>query len=159
MTTPAELIIRDAMAADIPAVVGLLADDERGRKREVVADPLPQSYADAFAAITADPRSKLVVAELDRDRRAVGTMQLAFIPGMTYQGSERLIVMALFVAQDFRGQGIGEAMIHWAIDAAKARGCRFISINTHKSRERAHKFYKRLGFKPSHVGFTQELAE
>ncbi len=156
-TLPADLIIRDAMAADLPEIVGLLADDERGRKREKVTDPIEQSYADAFAAITADPRSKLLVAE--RDRHAVGTMQLSFIPGMTYQGSERMIIQSVFVARDLRGQGIGEAMLGWAIDAAKARGCRFISVNTHKSRERAHKFYKHIGFKPSHVGFTYELAE
>ncbi len=155
--TPADLIIREAMAADLPTLVALLADDERGRKREHLADPLPQGYLDSFAAITADPRSKLIVAE--RDHRVVGTMQLVFIPGMTYQGAERMIVQSIFVDRDLRGQGIGEAMIRWAVDAARARGCRFISINTHRSRERAHKFYKHQGFKPTHIGFTYELSE
>lgn len=156
-TMPADLIIRDAMASDLPDIVRLLADDERGKKRETTADPLPQSYVDAFSAITADQRSKLLVAE--RDRRAVGTMQLTFIPGMTYQGSERLIIQSVFVQRELRSQGIGEAMMGWAIDAAKARGCRFITVNSHKSRERAHKFYKHLGFKQSHVGFTYDLPE
>lgn len=156
-TLPAGLIIRDAMAADIPDIVKLLADDERGKKRETVTDPLPQSYVDAFGAITADQRSKLIVAE--REQRAVGTMQLTFIPGMSYEGSERLILQSVYVAREMRSQGIGEAMIGWAIDAAKARGCRFITVNSHKSRERAHKFYKHLGFKQSHVGFTYDLPE
>jgi len=143
------------MAADVPAIVALLADDPLGKKRENAADPLPQSYWDAFAAITADPRSKLIVVE--RDRRVVATMQLTFVPALTHQGAERLLLEAVNVARDSREQGIGEAMMRWATDAAKARGCRFITLTSHKSRRRAHEFYKGLGFERSHHGFRYEI--
>jgi ribosomal protein S18 acetylase RimI-like enzyme len=155
MTTPANLIFRDAMAADVPAIVTLLHDDPLGKKREKVSDPLPQSYWDAFAAITADVRSRLIVIE--RDRRVVGTMQLTFIPALTHQGAERLLIEAVNVARDLRSQGIGEAMMTWAIDAAKARGCQFVTLFSHKSRRRAHEFYQGLGFKKTHHGFRYEI--
>jgi ribosomal protein S18 acetylase RimI-like enzyme len=155
MTTPVDLMFRDAMAGDVPAIVKLLADDPLGKKRENAADPLPQSYWDAFAAITADPRSKLIVVE--RDRRVVGTMQLTFIASMTHQGAERLLVETVNVARDMRSQGIGEAMVRWAIEAAKARGVKHVTLSSHKSRRRAHEFYQSLGFKKTHHGFRYEI--
>lgn len=155
MTTPVDLIFRDARADDLAAIVALLHDDPLGKKREKVTDPIQQSYWDAFAAITADPRSKLIVVE--RDRRVVGTMQLTFIPALTHQGAERLLLEAVNVGRDFRAQGIGSAMMRWAIDAAKARGCRFVMLTSHKSRRRAHEFYKRIGFQKTHAGFRYEI--
>jgi ribosomal protein S18 acetylase RimI-like enzyme len=157
MTTPVDLIFRDAMAGDVPAIVAILADDALGKKREKVTDPLQQSYWDAFAAITADPRSKLIVVE--RDRRVVATMQLTFIPALTHQGAERLLLEAVHVAKEWRDQGIGEAMVKWAIEAARARDCRFITLTSHKSRHRAHKFYKGLGFERTHYGFRYAIKE
>jgi len=47
-----EPIFRRATAADVPAIVALLADDVLGAARETPGDP---AYAAAFAAIEADP--------------------------------------------------------------------------------------------------------
>jgi len=154
---PPDIIFRDAMAADIPAIVKLLANDPLGKKREKPTHPLPQSYWDAFGAIIADPRSRLIVVE--RDRQVVATMQLTFIPALTHQGAERLLVEAVNVAADARGRGIGTAMMGHAIDAAKARGCRFVSLTSHKSRKDAHEFYKKRGFARSHHGFRYEIRD
>lgn len=156
MTTPVDLIFRDAMTADIPAIVALLAEDPLGKTRERAEDPLPQSYWDAFSAITADPRSKLVVVE--RDRRVVGTLQLTFMPGLTHQGAERLIIEAANIVGDPREEGIREAMVGWAVDAAKARGCRFITITSHKSRRGDEALYQKLGFEHTHNGYRYEIA-
>ena len=38
--------------------------------------------------------------------------------------------------------------------AAAARGCKVVELLTHSSRVDAQRFYKRLGFSPSHVGMT-----
>ena len=62
-TRPLE--VRDATRDDVPAVVALYADDVLGATRERPADPLPKEYWDAFAAIDADPRHRLVVVEGD----------------------------------------------------------------------------------------------
>ena len=46
---------REAIHADLPAIVNMLADDPLGAQRENNSQPLPHSYYEAFAAIDADP--------------------------------------------------------------------------------------------------------
>ena len=53
---------------------------------------------------------------------------------------------------DHRGQGLGAAMIGWAIEEARRRGCALVQLTTDKSRADAHRFYERLGFVASHEG-------
>jgi hypothetical protein len=67
-----------AAAADVPALVRLLADDELGRSRET-ADLRP--YLDAFHEIASDSHQLLVVVKDERGA-VVGTMQLTLIPGL-----------------------------------------------------------------------------
>ena len=55
--TTVDLSFRRATRADLTAIVALLADDPLGAKRENYVQPLPQSYADAFAAIDKDPHT------------------------------------------------------------------------------------------------------
>jgi GNAT superfamily N-acetyltransferase len=42
----------------------------------------------------------------------------------------------------------------WAIAEARSRGCKLVEMFTHNTRVDAQRFYKRLGFAPSHVGMT-----
>jgi len=58
----------------------------------------------------------------------------------------------VIVAPAFRSQGIGEAMMRWAIEEARRRGCFRIQLTSNKVRTRAHRFYERLGFVASHEG-------
>jgi GNAT superfamily N-acetyltransferase len=57
------------------------------------------------------------------------------------------------VAEAMRGKKIGQAMMRWAIDEAKRRGCFRIQLTSNKARTDAHRFYERLGFESSHIGF------
>lgn len=150
------LTIRPARADDLPAIVRLLADDRLGAGREIVADPAPPGYAAAFAAIEADPRNELVVAE--REGRVVGTLQLTFVPGLSYVGAERAIVEAVRVEGAARGGGLGRRLMAWAVERARARGCRFVQLTSNPSRADAHRFYEGLGFVRSHVGMRLDLA-
>jgi hypothetical protein len=75
------LTIRRAAAADLPAIVAMLADDILGRTREDPSLPLAQGYLDAFAAIDADPNMMLMVAV--QDGRVVGTLQLILAPNLS----------------------------------------------------------------------------
>lgn len=150
------LLIRDAAVQDIAAVVGLLADDDKGRAREGATGALDPGYIEAFAAIAADPNQRLLVAE--RDGAIIGTFQLSFLPGLSFRGAWRGQIEAVRIASDLRGLGLGQEMILWAIDRCRERGCRMVQLTTHKTRERAHAFYERLGFKRSHIGMKLQLA-
>jgi ADP-ribose pyrophosphatase YjhB (NUDIX family)/ribosomal protein S18 acetylase RimI-like enzyme len=145
--------LRRATAADVAAVVGLIADDHLGATREDPGDLA--AYLRAFAAIDADPAQLLVV--LDDGGAVVGTMQVSFIPGLSRGGAIRAQVEAVRVASSHRGQRLGEQMIRWAIAEAGRRGCALVQLTTDKSRTDAHRFYARLGFTASHEGFKMTL--
>ena len=146
---------RRATAADLPAIVAMLADDGLGRGREDASLPLARGYTDAFAAIEADPNQMLAVA--DSDGVVVGTLQLTFIPGLSHKGAWRGQVESVRVASSRRGTGLGQAMLEWAVAECRARGCRMVQLTTDKSRDDAHRFYARLGFVASHEGFKLKL--
>jgi GNAT superfamily N-acetyltransferase len=146
---------RDAALADLPAIVALLAEDTLGEKREDASLPLDLRYEAAFAAIAADPHQRLILAELDG--RVVGCLQLTFIPGIAFRGAWRGLIEAVRVAGGLRGQGIGEALVAHAVEACRAFGCKMVQLTSHKSRDRAHAFYERLGWTRSHEGFKLTL--
>jgi GNAT superfamily N-acetyltransferase len=149
------LLIRDAGLMDLPAIVALLADDDKGRTRESMGGVLDAGYSMAFAAIDADPNQHLLVAE--RDGFIVGTFQLSFLPGLSFRGAWRGQIEAVRIASSVRGQGLGREMISWAIERCRERGCRMVQLTSHAGRERAHAFYQRLGFERSHIGMKLHL--
>ncbi|MBG6179312.1 GNAT family N-acetyltransferase [Arthrobacter sp. CAN_A1] len=149
--------LRRADADDVPAIVALLADDPLGSSRDGVNDGESlQPYLRAFAAIDSDPAHLLLVA-VSVDDAVVGTLQLTFLPGLARRGSLRAQIEAVRVAVNHRSGGLGSALITWAIDESKRRGCSLMQLTTDKSRTDAHRFYDRLGFTASHEGFKLAL--
>ncbi|HEV7647809.1 MAG TPA: GNAT family N-acetyltransferase [Actinophytocola sp.] len=141
------VVIRRATAADVPAIVAMLADDPLGATRESPGDP---AYASAFAEIDADPRQYLAVASVADG--VVGTLQLTFIPGLSRRGATRALIEAVRVRSDRRGGGLGRLLAEWAVETARSRGAAMVQLTTDASRVDAHRFYERLGFVASHVG-------
>lgn len=149
----ASYALRRAAVDDVPTIVSLLAADQLAAARDGGADLSP--YHAAFALIDRDPAQLLLVATAGGE--VVGTMQLTFIPGMARRGSLRAQIEAVRVAEAHRGHGLGAAMIAWAIDEARRRGCSLVQLTSDKSRVDAHRFYDRLGFTRSHDGFKLTL--
>lgn len=145
--------IRRAVADDVPEIVALLADDSLGAKRESPDDLTP--YQVAFKAVDADPNQLLVVVE--HEGAVVGTAQLSYIPGLSRRGALRAQIEGVRVRSDQRGTGLGERMMRWLIDTARERGADVVQLTSDVSREGAHRFYQRLGFQPTHVGFKMAL--
>lgn len=149
---------REARAADLPVILALLADDPLGKYREMALPgeaEIPTAYRTAFETIAADPRNRLIVAEVDGT--VAGCLQLTFIPGLTYQGGERAQVEGVRISAAVRGQGLGKAMMAHAIALAKTRGCVLVQLTTDKRRAEAQDFYRQLGFTASHEGMKLRL--
>ena len=149
------MIVRDAQQPDLPVVVALYADDHLGSTREQPGEPLAAEYLRAFAAITDDPRTRLVVAEVDG--AVVGTLQLSFLPHLVRRGGERAQIEAVRVAASSRGSGLGRELLTWAVEQARQRGCVLVQLTTDAARPEAHRFYESLGFTASHVGMKLTL--
>jgi GNAT superfamily N-acetyltransferase len=144
--------VRRASAADVPALVRLMADDAISAGRES-ADLAP--YERAFARIDSDPDQLLVVGEVDGEPAC--TLQLTVIPGLARGGALRGQVEAVRVRSDLRRRGIGDALLRWAADELRSRGCAVAQLTTDKRRHDAHRFYARLGWANSHEGFKLQL--
>jgi len=151
----ADIAIRPATRADLPAIVALLADDALGAVREDASDPLPQAYWHAFAEIAAQPGNHLLVAE--RAGAVVGCLQLTLIPGLSRRGMKRGLVEAVRVSAACRGLEIGEALMRHAIEMSRTAGCGLVQLTSDNARPDAHRFYERLGFIASHAGFKLTL--
>jgi len=149
------LSFRFAQHVDLPAIIRLLADDELGRQRERIETPLPETYYAAFERIADSPDIELIVAEIDGN--LIGTLQLVFIPSLSFQGSLRVQVESVRVDEAFRNQGIGKRMMEWALEHARERGAQRAQLTSHQSRTAAHRFYERLGFKGTHLGMKRSL--
>jgi len=142
-----------AEEADVPALVRLLSDDPLGASREAgTMDP----YLAAFAEIDVDD-NQLLLAVRDEADQVVATMQLTLIPGLARGGAKRLQIEAVRVAAGARGGGLGAALFAWAHDYGRTRGARLAQLTSDKTREGAHRFYRALGYTPTHEGLKRPL--
>lgn len=147
-----ELSFDRAEPSDIDAILSLLRDDPLGAVRETGSIEV---YREAFAELQNDPNQLLCVVKDQSE--VVGTMQITLIPGLARAGARRGLIEAVRVARHRRSEGIGDFMFQWAIGYCRDRGCAMVQLTTDKSRSDAHRFYDRLGFVPSHIGYKLEL--
>ena len=147
---------KPAKRSDVPSIVMMLADDELGRKREEFNNPIPKKYYDAFDAILNDKNQELIIFEND-EKEIIGTLQLTFIPYLTYQGGIRAQIEAVRIHNNFRGKGFGKQLFEWAINRSRQKGAHLVQLTTDKQRPDAIDFYKALGFKDSHIGMKLNL--
>ena len=149
-----DVTFRPAREEDLAEIVALMADDPLGATRESKKGSLAP-YARAFEEIDADPNNLVIVAD-DGDR-VVGCLQVTFIANLSFKGGTRALIEAVRVADSHQGQGLGRAIMEHAVALAKERQCRMVQLTSNKQRPDALKFYERIGFQPSHVGFKLYL--
>jgi GNAT superfamily N-acetyltransferase len=150
-----DLVIREARADDLEAIIRLHEEDELGAHGDAWTAESRPAYEAAFAAIQQSPANQLFVAE--RDAQVIGTFQLTFIPNLTGRGALRVKVESVKVRSSLRSQGIGARMMAFAEQTARARGARLLELSSNKTRTDAHRFYERIGFARSHEGFKKKL--
>ncbi len=146
---------RRAVAADLPAMLRLLADDEVAQARGGYGADVTPEVAAAFDEIVRDANNELWVGECGGE--VVAMLQLTLIPGLSRGGMRRALVEAVRVRSDLRSRGIGEALMAHAEQRARAEGCGLIQLTTDVKRLAAHRFYERIGYAPSHIGMKKKL--
>ena len=141
------MIFRDALPEDIPYIISLLADDPLGAQRERLGDP---AYLTALQAIDADPTTRFIVAE--DDGVVVGCMQISILQGLARRGARRAQFESVRIAGSQRRKGLGAALVAEGVRLAREAGCALIELSSDKTRDDAHRFWKRQGFQHSHLG-------
>lgn len=147
-----DVLFREAIAADIPAITALLREDALGASREVA--PMDH-YVQAFNTLVQQPQTSLVVG--DHDGVVIAFYQLTTLDGLSHCAARRGNIEDVRVAQRLRGQGIGHLMMDDASDRARDLGCGMLQLVAHTTRQAAHKFYLSAGFTASHMGFKRAL--
>jgi GNAT superfamily N-acetyltransferase len=155
MTNDLGLSHRSANLADLPALLALINDDVLGKNRDLLARAEEPGYQAAWRAIAGDPNQHLMVVELNRE--VIAMAHLTFIPGLSRKGAWRMNVEAVRVRAALRGQGIGAWMMREAEAIARSRGCALVQLTSDIRREDTHRFYTRLGYVASHVGFKRSI--
>jgi ribosomal protein S18 acetylase RimI-like enzyme len=145
-----EIAYREATEEDLPAIVGLLNDDELGQMRNPLFAAEAEAYRAAFAEMATDPNNRVIVAL--NGTEIVGCYQLTFIRGLSFTGGLRAQIESVRIASHLRGKGLGEAMMRDAIARAHKRSCILVQLTTDVRRAHTRRFYERLGFTASHHG-------
>ena len=97
----------------------------------------------------------VLVAELDGE--VVGVCQLIVFRHLQASGGRCAEIESVHVHPDHRGAGVGAALSRDASTGPVALGCYRVQLTSNTARPDAHRFYERLGFVPSHVGFKMRL--
>jgi GNAT superfamily N-acetyltransferase len=149
------LDFRQAEVSDLARIVHLLVLGSvpgGPPSREDPGDLGP--YRDALRAIT-EQGGAVVVADLDGE--VVGFCQLIVFRHLQARGGLCAEVESVHVHPDHRGTGVGAALMENVITRARRLGCYRVQLTSNNARSDAHRFYERLGFVPSHVGFKLSL--
>lgn len=102
----------------------------------------PPPTREDLAALIQDPSSTLLLARSDSGQ-IIGTLTLTAYRVPT---GVRSIIEDVIVDISARGQGVGEALMQRAIDLARQKGVRNISLTSNPMRVAANKLYLKMGF-------------
>ena len=133
--------IRSAVREDVPAVVALLRHLDVGDDKEL---PLRRARA-IFARVKRYPSYRVYVA-VAPGRNIVGTFALLIVEGLAHGGAPHGLVEDVVVDPQWRGRGIGNGMMRFAMQRCRDAGCYKMALSSHLSRLKTHRFYESLGF-------------
>ncbi len=129
----AEITIADTVTDDLVAAFDRLIPQ--------LSSSSPPPGRDGLEAIVGNADAALFVARVDG--AVVGSLTLAFyrIPTGLKAWIEDVVVDDVA-----RGRGVGEALNRAAIEEARRRGAKDVSLTSRPSREAANRLYRRIGF-------------
>jgi GNAT superfamily N-acetyltransferase len=108
----------------------------------------------AWRTLTDDPRQHLLVAEAGG--RIVGTATVIVIANIGHGGKPWAAVENVVVAEECRGRGVGTRLMAAVGEMARRFGCYKLVLSSNAVRTEAHEFYRRLGWRQTHAGFSLE---
>jgi GNAT superfamily N-acetyltransferase len=134
------LEIRDAIEADLPGILRVLAESGIDGGESFTLDEARAHWE----RIRAWPNFRLLAAL--KDGEIVGTYSLLIMDKLGKRGTPAGVVEDVAVSPGCQGQGIGRAMMAHALEACRKAGCYKLALSSNVKRKAAHQFYESLGF-------------
>ena len=141
------ITITPAIAADIPELIDLLAV-LFSIEQDFSPDPAKQRRG--LAALLASPTGHIAIAR-NTTSRAVG-MATAQLVISTAEGAPSAWIEDVVVREDFRGKGLGRALLDAVLDWARSRGAVRTQLLADLDNAPALAFYERVGWQPTRLG-------
>lgn len=156
-----DLTLRPAVRRDVAEVLALYRQPAMDRETLAPADAEAlfdriQRYPDYQVLVAVEPAPTAADGDA-APARIVGTYLLLIMDKLSHLGTPTAVVDDVVVAPDRQGGGIGSAMMRDAMARARARGCGKLTLSSNLSRERAHRFYEKLGFTQHGLSFQVTL--
>lgn len=145
---PSALRLRDARIGDASDVAALL--DQLGYPCS------RDEAADRISMVLADPRQRLLLAEIEGRACALAGMDLRY---SLVRGTEQARITALVVAPDCERQGVGRRLLRELEGIARQAGAARIEVTSAASREGAHAFYHGCGYTDGSRHFVKLLGD
>lgn len=138
------LVLGTARAADVPQLVELLGILFT---QEAELSPEPDKQRRALELILADPsRARIYVA---REGDRVLAMAALHFTTSTAEGGKVAGLEDCVVHPEHRRKGVGEKLLGYVLEQAKAEGALRVMLLTDGDNLIAQGLYRKLGFKPS----------
>jgi GNAT superfamily N-acetyltransferase len=147
--------VRPASAADLPAVLTILAETQAERPGEaapMVSQPSDRQEA-AWERVMATTDLTVYLAETQSE--AVGTASMMLMPHITYDCRPTAFIEAVVVKYAHRRRGVATLLLQEALNDARAASCLKVQLLSHKRHvsDGAHHLYQTMGFLPEAEGF------
>ena len=128
------VIIREATPADVPALVPMC--------KQLGYETTAESVKRQLRRIQSDPEGQVFIAEFEG--RPVGWIHIQ--TRHTLHATPYSDVTGLVVAEGYREKNIGAGLLAHAERWAQGKGFSEMCLRSNIKRERAHRFYQRLGY-------------
>ncbi len=146
------MILRSAKFADIPALSRLASESFVAKFGELYKPADLTTFLNdmlseqAIAQELANPDRLYRLAEADGE--LLGYCKIGFSCGFREEarGKRVMELKQLYTASAATGQGIGAALMDWAMAEFRARGADEVQLSVFAYNDGAHRFYQRYGF-------------
>ncbi|MGE0321840.1 MAG: GNAT family N-acetyltransferase [Polyangiaceae bacterium] len=146
-----EVHCRKATKRDLPEVLRLYAQPELDDGKTL---PLAEAER-VFARMLSYPDYSVYIACVGAE--VVGTFALLIMDNLAYMAAPSAVIEDVAVDPERHGEGIGQAMMRFALDVCREKGCYKAILSSNVKRTRAHAFYEQLGFERDGYAFRVDL--
>jgi len=136
--------IRTIKRADLPLLAKMNAKIFKGKPSLSLA-----AFRHSFSMGV--PGASLVAEEDGKIAGAIfAEKKITFLPKTAH-------IASLFIAEGFRGKGLGTILLKRSLAALRARGCKSVSLTVDGEKCPAYKLYSKMGFKKFRLLMLREF--
>jgi GNAT superfamily N-acetyltransferase len=146
-------VIRKATKSDLEAILSLYACLDQGDVQGLDAREAER----VLERIGTYPDYSVYVAE--SKGQVVGVFALLIMDNLAHGGAPSGVVEGVVADPEWRGQGLGQAMMQLAMEQCKKAGCYKLALCSSVARRQAHEFYESLGFERHGYSFVVGFRE